>query len=69
MRTSACTAQSSTWWMSGLPPVVPTLPTLQLILWVPEDEQAKLRAHTLAALGDFFSGRATLTVAPRDRST
>ena len=62
MRTSACTAQLSTWSMSGLPPAVPTLPTLQLIaeslvdviLRVPEEEQAKLMAHTLAALGDFF---------------
>ena len=42
---------------------------VDIILRVPEQEQAKLLAHTLAALGDFFFRRAAPTVAAPDQRT
>src|SRR5829696_3216262 len=40
---------------------------VDIILRVPEEEQAQLMAHTLAALGDFFLRRVARTVAAQDR--
>jgi hypothetical protein len=61
-RRSACIVPSSTWWRNGSKggadvgdlAMLVAESLVNLILLVPESEQAKLLAHTVSALGDLF---------------